>query len=142
MNEHELIEKLRLVENLFGGAATEGERDAAANAMDRIRRRLEETEKVDPAIEYKFSLADMWARRLFVALLRRYGIRPYRYYKQRYTTVMAKVPQSFVEQTLWPEFTELNKVLRTYLEETTERVISQGVWADSSEAEVMKAIEG
>lgn len=84
----------------------------------------------------------MWARRLFVALLRRYGIRPYRYYKQRYTTVMAKVPKSFVEQTLWPEFTELNKVLNTYLEETTERVISQGVWADSSEAEVMKAIDG
>ncbi len=142
MNERELIEKLRLVENLFAGAATEGERDAAASAMDRIRRRLEETAKVDPVIEYKFSLRDMWARRLFVALLRRYGIRPYRYYRQRYTTVMAKIPKSFVEQTLWPEFTELNKVLNTYLEETTERVISQGVWADSSEAEVMKVIGG
>ncbi len=142
MNERELIEKLRLVENLFAGAATEGERDAAANAMDRIRLRLGETARIDPAVEYKFSLRDMWARRLFVALLRRYGIRPYRYYKQRYTTVMAKVPKSFVEQTLWPEFKELNKVLNTYLEETTERVISQGVWADSSEAEVLKAIEG
>lgn len=142
MNERELIEKLRLVENLFAGAATEGERDAAANAIDRIRRRLEETERTDPAIEYKFSLRDMWARRLFVALLRRYGIRPYRYPKQRYTTVMAKVPASFVEKVLWPEFKELNRVLNTFLEETTERVISEGVWADSSEAEVMRAIGG
>lgn len=140
MNERELIEKLRLVENLFAGAATEGERDAAANAIDRIRRRLEETERTDPAVEYKFSLRDMWARRLFVALLRRYGIRPYRYPRQRYTTVMAKVPASFVEKVLWPEFKELNRVLNTYLQETTERVISEGVWADSSEAEVMRAI--
>ena len=140
MNERELIEKLRLVENLFAGAATEGERDAAANAIDRIRRRLEETERTDPAVEYKFSLRDMWARRLFVALLRRYGIRPYRYPRQRYTTVMAKVPASFVEKVLWPEFKELNRVLNTYLKETTERVISEGVWADSSEAEVMRAI--
>ena len=115
MNERELIEKLRLVENLFAGAATEGERDAAANAIDRIRRRLEEMERTDPAVEYKFSLRDMWARRLFVALLRRYGIRPYRYPRQRYTTVMVKVPASFVEKVLWPEFKELNQVLNTYL---------------------------
>ena|GEM_PF-5969574 len=35
MDEFQLIEKLRLVENLFAGAATEGEREAAASAMDR-----------------------------------------------------------------------------------------------------------
>ncbi len=110
--------------------------------MERIRLRLKEAEKTDPPVEYKFRLSDLWARRLFVALLRRYGIQPYRYHKQRYTTVMARVPKSFVEDTLWPEFTELNKMLKSYLEESTERVISQAVWADSSEAEVMKAIEG
>jgi tRNA nucleotidyltransferase (CCA-adding enzyme) len=53
---------------------------------------------------------------------------------------MAKVPKQFVDQTLWPEYTELNNVLRTYLDETTERVIGQGVYADSSEAEVIKAL--
>lgn len=139
MNERELIEKLRLVENLFAGAATEGEKDAAAIAMERIRHRLEQVP--DPAVEYKFNLSDMWSRRLFVALLRRYGVRPYRYYRQRYTTVMAKIPKSFVVQILWPEFTELNRVLNSYLEETTEKIISESVWADSSEATVMKALE-
>jgi hypothetical protein len=79
----------------------------------------------DPAIEYRFTLADMWSRRLFVALLRRYGLRPYRYDRQRYTTVMARVPKRFVDETLWPEYTELNSVLRTYLDETIERVISR-----------------
>jgi len=142
MDERQLIEKLRRVEALFEGPGTEGERQAAANALDRLRRRLEATRQSEPAIEYRFSLADMWSRRLFVALLRRYGIRPYRYYRQRHTTVMAKVPKRFVDQTLWPEYTELNNVLRTYLDETTERVISRGIYEDSSEAEVMKALPG
>lgn len=140
MDERQLIEKLRLVEALFEGAGTAGEREAAASALDRLQRRLEEVQETDPPVEYRFTLADMWSRRLFVALLRRYGIRPYRYYRQRYTTVMAKVPQRFVDETLWPEYTELNKVLCTYLEETTERVIRHGVHEDSSEAEVMQAL--
>ena len=142
MDERQLIEKLRGVEALFEGAGTAGEREAAANARDRLRRRLDELQERDPAIEYRFTLADMWSRRLFLALLRRYGIRPYRYSGQRYTTVMALIPKRFVDETLWPEYMELNEVLCTYLEETTERVIRQGVHEDSSEAEVMKALPG
>ncbi|MBT7702032.1 MAG: hypothetical protein HN700_17220 [Verrucomicrobia bacterium] len=142
MDEKQLIEKLHRVEALFEGAGTDGEREAAANALGRLRRRLEDVQESDPVIEYRFTLADMWSRRLFVALLRRYGIRPYRYYRQRHTTVMAKVPKRFVDETLWPEYTELNKVLSSYLDETTERVISRGIHEDSSEAEVMKALPG
>ena len=142
MDERQLIEKLRLVEALFEGAGTAGEREAAAGAMDRLQRRLEQLQESDPAVEYRFTLADMWSRRLFVALLRRYGIRPYRYSGQRYTTVMARVPRRFVDETLWPEYTQMNEVLCTYLEETTERVIRQGIHEDSSEAEVMKALPG
>ena len=142
MDERQLIEKLRRVEALFEGAGTAGEREAAASARERLRRRLEDLQEDDAAIEYRFTLSDMWSRRLFVALLRRYGVHPYRYSGQRYTTVMAQVPQRFVDETLWPEYTELNEVLRTYLEETTERVVRQGVHEDSSEAEVMKALPG
>ncbi len=140
MDERQLIEKLWRVEALFEGAATAGERAAAASALERLRSRLEEMQVSDPVIEYRFTLADMWSRRLFVALLRRYGIRPYRYSGQRYTTVMARVPRRFVDEMLWPEYTQLNAVLCAYLEETTERVIGQGIHADSSEAEVMKAL--
>ncbi len=142
MDERQLIEKLWRVEALFEGAATAGERDAAASARERLRSRLEDLQASDPVIEYRFTLADMWSRRLFTALLRRYGIRPYRYSGQRYTTVMARVPRRFVDETLWPEYTQLNEVLCAYLEETTERVIGQGIHADSSEAEVMKALPG
>jgi len=142
-DEARLIEKLKRIEALFAGAATEGERAAAANAMQRIRGRLKELHKADPPTEFKFRLADMWSRRLFVALLRRYGIRPYRYPRQKHTTVMAKVPETFVEETLWPEFRELDDTLRNYLDEMTDRVIREGIYSDTSEAEIMKeSIEG
>ena len=80
-------------------------------------------------------MADDWSRRLFTALLRRYGIQPYRYRGQRYTTVMARVSKSFVDQTLWPEFQELVKVLQGYLSDVTDRVIRQAIFEDNSEVE-------
>ena len=140
MDEGQLIERLRRVENLFAGAATAGERHAAANASERIRQRLKELQLSDPEVEQKFRLTDVWSRRLLLALMRRYGIRPYRYAGQRHTTVMARVSRGFVEQTLWPEFLELDSVLRRYLEETTERVIREGLESDISEAEVRQAL--
>ena len=86
-------------------------------------------------MEYKFTMNDMWSRKLFVALLRRYGLPPYRYSKQRYTTVMVKVSSTFVDETLWPEFMELSKVLDEYLTEITDKLIAESIFADTSEAE-------
>lgn len=134
MTEEELIQRLKKIERLFAGASTDGERDAASNALDRVRGRLQDVESSEVAVEYKFSLPDQWSRRLFSALLRRYGIEPYRYKRQRHTTVMAKVPKSFVDSTLWPEFVELDDVLKTYITEITERVIRDHIHEDSSEA--------
>jgi len=87
VDEARLIEKLRLVEALFAGAATDGERAAAESAKQRILKRLDFWEREAPPVEYRFSLGDTWSRKVFVALLRRYGIRPYRYRRQRRTTV-------------------------------------------------------
>lgn len=133
--EEHLIDKLRKVEALFAGAASDGERDAAAYAIERIRERLRRLEEVDPPVEYKFTMNNAWSRKLFVALMRRYGIKPYRYAGQRYTTVMANVSKGFVDQILWPEFRELDTELQRFLDDVTERVIAAGVFADQSEAE-------
>jgi len=134
--EARLIEKLRKIEALFARPATDGERAAAENARERIRRRLRELEATEPAIEFRFSLADAWSRSLFIALLRRYEVRPYRYPGQRRTTVMARVTRTFVNETLWPEFQSLNDTLRGYLDEVTQRVIAQGICRDASDLEV------
>lgn len=140
MNETKLIEKLKLIEALFAGATTEGEKDAAFNALQRIKERLKEIQKTDPPVEYKFTMSNMWSRKLFVALLRRYDIKPFRYYRQRQTTVMAVISKTFVDETLWPEFEEFDKILESYLDDITNKVISEAIHDDNSEAEVVKQI--
>lgn len=137
MREQDLLDKLSKIERLYAGAATPGEKEAAADAIVRIKRRLGETAKVDRPIEYKFTLADGWSKKLFTALLRRYALRPYRYARQRRNTVMVRVPRSFVDETLWPEFLELSNVLQSYLDEVTERVISGAIHANDGEEEVI-----
>lgn len=133
--EDELRQKLRRIEALFAGATTDGERMAAFAAMERIRKRLQETERVERPIEMKFTLADAWSRKLFVALCKRYGLRPYRYKRQRFTTLMVRGPQSFLEGTLWPEFQQIHRALDEYLREATERIIREEVFKDMSAAE-------
>jgi hypothetical protein len=137
MKESDLLEKLRKIERLYAGAATAGEKEAAAEAMNRIRNRLGEVAKVDKPIEFKFTLLDGWAKKLFLALLRRYELKPYRYSRQRRNTVMVRVPRSFVNETLWPEFLELSAVLKTYLEEITKRVIADVIHEDTEDEEVV-----
>lgn len=136
LDEKALYEKLQRIEALHAGATTPGERDAAANAIRRIRERLERAEKQDPPVEYKFTLADGWSRKLFMALARRYGLKPFRYRGQRYTTMMVRVSKEFVDATLWPEFVELDRVLRETIDRATERVLGQVFQQDVGEAEV------
>jgi hypothetical protein len=131
--EDELRDKLRRIEALFAGATTEGERLAAAAAMDRIRQRLAQTERVEKPIEMKFTLADEWSRKLFVALCRRYGLSPYRYRRQRHTTVMVRGPESFLMETLWPEYRQIHQALEEYLLDATNRIIREEVYRDSTE---------
>ncbi len=140
--EKKLADKLKRIEALFAGATTDGEKIAAEAAIQRIKDKLRKYKIVDPPIEYKFSLTNTWSRRLFVALLRRYGIKPYRLYRQRHTTVMAKVSKTFIDDTLWPEFQELNRALQEHIDEITTRVISEAIFANSSEAEEVRSISG
>jgi hypothetical protein len=132
--EQQLREKLRKITALFEGAATAGERQAAAAAIDRIRHTLDATVKKQPLPEIKFSMADQWQRRLFSALCRRYGLEPYRYKGQRYTTLIIRAPRSFVDHTLWPEYLELQAALHSYLNHATERIIREEVYGDAGEA--------
>mgnify|MGYP000873577171 CR=1 FL=1 len=50
---------------------------------------------------------------------------------------MARVPRRFVDETLWPEFTQLSDRLRVFLEGVTDRIVSRVLHEDCSEAEVV-----
>lgn len=132
MTREEIIEKIRKVEALFSGTDSAGEKEAARSALERLQSQLgavpEETQ------EYRMSLADPWKRQLFLALCRRYGLKPFRQYRQRYSTVMLRCTPSMMDRVLWPQFLELSKLLHQYLDEATRDIISQSVHADLSEA--------
>ena len=127
-----LEEKLRKIEALY--ACTTGERDAAEAALERLRARLAKQQAIEPPVEIQFSLGNEWSRRLFLALCRRYGLARYRYKRQRRTTVMVRLPQSFCNEVFWPEFEALDKELRRYLNSVTSKLIQDEVYADTSEA--------
>ena len=129
--EMELKEKLRKIEALFAGATTQGERLAAMAARDRILEKLRSLENTESPEEMKFTLGDGWNLKLFLALCRRYGLKPYRRHGQRRTTVLLMVVPRFVDEILWPEFAQLAEALREYLEEATDRIIREEVFKDT-----------
>jgi hypothetical protein len=135
MDEAKLLQKLRDLEALAAGATTPGERVAAGNAHERILGRLREMEKCTPPVEYKFTLGDMWSKKLFLALLHRYELKPYRYRGQRHTTVMVRAPKRFVDDTLWPHFQRASEELRQHLDDVAVHMIGRALDAKDVDAE-------
>jgi hypothetical protein len=137
-----LLDKLRRIEALHLGAFTDGERDAAAEAMRRVKARLALVAATDPPTEYRFSIENVWSRKLFVALLRRYELKPYRYHRQRASTIMVRLPKS-IATPLWNEFVELDGALREHLDEVAAQVIAEAISPDTAElTEVRGQLEG
>ena len=132
--EQQLREKLRKIYALFEGAATTGERRAAAAAVKRVKESLAAMAAIEQPVEVQFKVADRWQRRLLSALCRRYGLEPYRYKRQRHTTVMLRAPRTFIDEILWPEYLQLKDALNEYLNAATERIIREEVYRDIGEA--------
>ena len=135
--EADLLDKLRKVEALFAGAKTSGEKAAAGQAADRIRARLRQAESRESPVEIRFSVRDPWSRQLFCALCRRYGIKPYRYPRMQRQSILVRAPRSFIDSVLWPEFQQLEPVLRNYLAEVTETLIREAIHGESGDAETV-----
>ena len=135
-NIQQLIDTLLKVEALHAGATTPGERDAAGAAIERIKKKLAEFVESDPPIETQCRFSNHWSKQLFCALAKRYDLQPYRYYRQRYTTVMIRVPRRFLDEVLWPEFKALDDVLEKYLDEMTTKIISEAIFKGATEEEV------
>jgi hypothetical protein len=132
--EGTLLEKLRKIEALHAGTKVDGEREAARRAAERIRARLAELRSREQEEVLRYSLPDPWKRKLFLALCRRYGLKPYREYGRRYSTVLLRAPKTFQEKTLWPEYLALAKEFDAHLAELTDRVIREAIDDDVSEA--------
>ena len=144
MDEQQIRERLAKIKALFAGATTTGERQAAQAAMERIQTRLDlggiATPASEPAIEYRFSLTNPWSLRLFLALCRTKGLKPYRYPRMRRTSVCVRLTRAQVDRDLWPEFQEMNVVLSQYLSELADHIIADCIDPDRSDAEVVPGL--
>ena len=78
-----ITEKINKIEALIAGAKSNGERQAAEFAKQRLEQKINST-----PIEYSIRLNSLWKKKLFIALCNKYELRTYRYMRQKYTTTM------------------------------------------------------
>ena len=127
----DIRERLTKLEALFARGATAGERAAAGAALERMQARLEKEGETE--IEVKYSLPDIWSVRLFVAICRKHGVQPYRYRRQRRTTVMVRIRKSEFERTVAAEFHVLHQELTNYFAEMVDHLISDVMKSDGDD---------
>jgi hypothetical protein len=143
-DEIQIREKLAKIKALFAGATTAGERQAAQAAMARLQQRIDgipPPEPIsDPPIEFHFSLTNPWSLRLFLALCRMKGFRPYRHPRMRRTSVCLMIGRRAVNADLWPEYLEMNQVLTEYLGELADHIIADCINPDRSDAEIVAGL--
>jgi len=142
VNERELEIRIAKLEALFAGTSYEGEKQAAKKNLDRLLDRLHQEQARDKVVEMKFTGLTPQSKKLFIALLSRYGLRPYRYYRQKYTTVMVKGPKDFLNNVVWAEFIQLNDLLVEHLDEVTDRIISQNICSSVEEEKEVQQLGG
>ena len=118
----ELLDKIRKIEALIEGAKTEGEKNAAISAKNRLdKKRLKEHQSEKK--EYALYTQDNWHKKLLLAICRKYGIRPYRYKRQKYTRRLVNIDENFLNNVLWKEYLEYSKHLEMLVEEITNDII-------------------
>ena len=135
VDDEELRAKLAKVETLFRGAGSPGERAAAGAAMGGLQGRLSGAEgDREPEAELQFTLADTWSVSLFVAVCRKHGVRPYRYARQRRTTVMVRARERAFHRVVWPEFSRLQNELDIYFHDVTDHLITHAMGSDGDDS--------
>jgi len=145
-DEQQIRDKLAKIKALFAGATTPGERVAAQAAIERLQLRIDgvpvHAPDNDPPVEFRFSLRNTWSLRLFLALCRSKGFKPYRYPRMRRTSVCIRIGKRAVSTDLWPEYVEMNAVLTEYLGELADHIITDCINPDRSDAEVVAGLPG
>ncbi|UOA26047.1 hypothetical protein [Pseudosulfitobacter sp. DSM 107133] len=135
VGEKDIQDKLAKLETLFARGATAGERAAAGAARDRLQAwiDIERGGEGEAETELQYSLPDVWSVRIFVALCRKHDIKPYRYPRQRRTTVMVRVNQSTFESTVGEEFRILHRELTTYFGDMVDHLIADVMKSDGDD---------
>ena len=140
--DSDLKAKLAKLEALFRRAGSPGEKSAAGAAIERLQGRLAGSgEKREPEVELQYSLPDVWSAELFRAVCRKHGVRPYRYRRQRRTTVMVRAREREFDRGAWPEYCRLHDELADYFKDVTDHLISRVMGSGGSSSDPLE-LEG
>lgn len=116
----DIADKIRKIEALIAGAKSEGERQAAEFAKQRLQDKM-----ASQPIEYTVRVNSPWKKKLFLAICQKHGLRTYRYMRQKYTTTMVQASKAFMDSVLWPEFNRHSSLLDKLTNEILTDLISK-----------------
>ena len=116
----DIADKIRKIEALIAGAKSDGERQAAEFAKQRLQEKI-----TAQPLEYTVRLHSRWEKKLFVAVCSKHGLRTYRYMRQKYTTAMVRVAKPFMDLVLWPEYNKYASILHKLTEEISTDLVSK-----------------
>jgi hypothetical protein len=136
-----ILDKLAKIEALIQRASSDGEREAALCAKERVLASLHERQAQAPT-EYKVSFDSPWKKRLFVALCRKHGLSTFRYYRQKYTTTNLRIRKNLMDEMLWPEFTRYATILEELVEDILQDLINKIHGGKDEETVIVGEIEG
>ena len=133
MKEPDLVMRLRQVEARLAPPDRSGD-GPGPDPRARILQRLDAIAVTDPPMEHHFSVRDPAERRLLTALLRRYGLTPYRYPRQGPRDVMVRMPLSFESELLYPLLEAMKQEWADFRVAAIERVAGEALHWDTSDA--------
>lgn len=117
------LDKLAKIEALIQRASSEGERQAAQLAKERVLSKISLDQSNKP-IEYRVSLASPWEKRLFVAICQKHGFQTYRYQRQKHTTARLRISKNMMDEVLWPDYLQYSKMLSELVEDIMQELIN------------------
>lgn len=123
-----LFDKIEKIQALIDRASSEGERQAAEFAKQRLCERIKEN-----PIEYTVTSHSTWEKKLFDAICKKNGFNPYRYSRQKYTTTMVRVSKSAMDNVLWPEYSKYTDLLQELVDEIANDLIDRIYTGDKKE---------
>src|SRR5438128_861703 len=83
----------------------------SAGPAEVSRRIREQLLHAPDAIEMQIGTNNQWEQLVLLGLFKRYGLKAYRYRKQRQTTIMAHVNRQRFDDVLWPIFLDVRSEL-------------------------------
>ena len=64
------------------------------------------------------------------------GLRPFRYARQRRTTVMVRARERHFDRVVWAEFSHLQTELELYFEDVTDHLITRAMGSDGDDSNI------